>query len=168
LSKNRSRNTKKIRGYSPKASDARRNRQSKIGLILLICAAALVAAFGVYWYTLSPAGKEITTASGLKYIDEVIGKGESPSPGKTVKVHYTGRLENGTKFDSSVDRNQPFEFIIGTGGVIQGWDEGVMSMKVGGKRKLIVPPKLGYGSQDKGVIPPNSTLIFDVELLGVK
>jgi len=104
----------------------------------------------------------------LKYVDEVVGTGESPSPGKTVTVHYTGRLENGTKFDSSVDRGQPFEFIIGVGQVIKGWDEGVMTMKVGGKRKLIVPPDLGYGARRAGPIPPNSTLIFDVELLGVR
>jgi len=109
------------------------------------------------------------TGSGLKYVDEVVGTGESPSPGKFVRVHYTGRLENGTKFDSSVDRGQPFEFPIGVGRVIKGWDEGVMTMKVGGKRKLIIPPDLGYGAFGAGDrIPPNSTLIFDVELLGVR
>ena len=108
------------------------------------------------------------TGSGLKYVDEVVGTGESPSPGRIVRVHYTGRLENGTKFDSSVDRGQPFEFPIGVGAVIKGWDEGVMTMKVGGKRKLIVPPDLGYGADGVGPIPPNSTLIFEVELLGVR
>jgi FKBP-type peptidyl-prolyl cis-trans isomerase len=113
--------------------------------------------------------KTVTTASGLKYIDVVVGKGASPSVGKHVKVHYTGTLENGKKFDSSVDRNQPFSFIIGVGQVIPGWDEGVMSMKVGGKRKLIIPPNLGYGSRGAGgVIPPNATLLFDVELLDVE
>lgn len=116
-------------------------------------------------------GKEknmITTKSGLRYIDENPGNGKSPSSGKTVKVHYTGWLENGTKFDSSVDRGEPFEFVIGVGQVIKGWDEGVLSMKIGGKRKLIIPSNLAYGSQGAGsAIPPNSTLIFDVELLGV-
>jgi peptidylprolyl isomerase len=110
--------------------------------------------------------KTVTTASGLKYVDQVVGKGASPVAGKRVKVHYTGTLENGKKFDSSVDRNQPFEFVIGTGQVIPGWDEGVMTMKVGGKRKLIIPAKLGYGARGAGgVIPPNATLLFDVELL---
>jgi len=115
------------------------------------------------------AAGEITTPSGLKYVDEVIGTGASPSTGKTVRVHYTGTLEDGTKFDSSVDRGQPFEFRIGTGGVIKGWDEGIMTMKVGGKRKLIIPASLGYGiSGSPPKIPPNATLLFDVELLGVR
>jgi len=113
--------------------------------------------------------KTVTTASGLKYIDQVVGKGASPVKGKQVTVHYTGTLENGKKFDSSVDRKEPFVFVIGMGQVIQGWDEGVMSMKVGGKRKLIVPAKLGYGAAGAGgVIPPNATLIFDVQLLDVQ
>ena len=110
-----------------------------------------------------------TTPSGLGYIDIVVGTGGSPKSGDTVTVHYTGFLTNGTKFDSSVDRGQPFSFAIGIGQVIKGWDEGVMSMKVGGKRKLVIPPQLGYGSRGAGaVIPPNSELIFDVELLGIK
>jgi len=114
------------------------------------------------------AGKTVTTASGLKYIDQVVGKGASPVAGKQVKVHYTGTLENGTKFDSSVDRKQPFDFVIGVGQVIPGWDEGVMTMKVGGKRKLIIPAKLGYGTWGAGgVIPPKAKLLFDVELLEV-
>ncbi|MDD2851046.1 MAG: FKBP-type peptidyl-prolyl cis-trans isomerase [Desulfuromonadaceae bacterium] len=114
------------------------------------------------------AGKTVTTPSGLKYTDVVVGKGASPSLGKSVKVHYTGTLENGKKFDSSVDRNEPFSFTIGVGQVIKGWDEGVMTMKIGGKRKLIIPAKLGYGARGAGgVIPPNATLLFDVELLDV-
>ena len=114
-------------------------------------------------------GQEITLDSGLKYIDEVIGEGSSPKKGDNVKVHYTGTLEDGTKFDSSHDRNTPFEFPIGVGRVIKGWDEGVMSMKVGGKRKLIIPSNLAYGERGAGeVIPPNSILLFDVELLEVK
>ncbi|MEL4895919.1 FKBP-type peptidyl-prolyl cis-trans isomerase [Crocosphaera sp. Alani8] len=111
----------------------------------------------------------VTTESGLKYIDIKTGEGESPQKGKTVTVHYTGTLDNGKKFDSSRDRNQPFSFPIGVGRVIKGWDEGVASMKVGGQRILIIPSELGYGSRGAGgVIPPNATLIFDVELLGVK
>jgi peptidylprolyl isomerase len=114
------------------------------------------------------AAKTVTTASGLKYIDVVVGKGASPMAGKQVKVHYTGTLENGKKFDSSVDRKKPFSFLIGVGQVIPGWDEGVMTMKVGGKRKLIIPSRLGYGSRGAGGdIPPNATLLFDVELLDV-
>jgi len=113
--------------------------------------------------------QQITTQSGLKYVDVVIGKGESPKTGQMVTVHYTGTLEDGTKFDSSLDRGQPFTFQIGMGRVIKGWDEGVMTMKVGGKRKLIIPPDLGYGARGAGgVIPPNATLIFEVELLGLK
>ena len=114
------------------------------------------------------AAKTVTTASGLKYTDVKVGSGASPVKGKQVKVHYTGTLENGKKFDSSVDRNEPFSFVIGVGQVIPGWDEGVMGMKVGGKRKLIIPSKLGYGAAGAGsVIPPNATLLFDVELLDV-
>ena len=114
-------------------------------------------------------GNETSTPSGLKYVDEQEGTGASPTAGQTVTVHYTGTLTDGTKFDSSVDRGQPFQFKIGIGQVIKGWDEGVMSMKIGGKRKLIIPPDLGYGANGAGgVIPPNATLLFDVELLGVE
>jgi peptidylprolyl isomerase len=115
------------------------------------------------------APAESVTASGLKYLDIVVGSGASPQRGQSVTVHYTGTLVDGTKFDSSVDRGQPYTFVIGMGGVIRGWDEGIMSMKIGGKRRLIVPPHLGYGARGRGgVIPPNATLIFEVELLGVK
>ncbi|MGB6652243.1 MAG: FKBP-type peptidyl-prolyl cis-trans isomerase [Xanthobacteraceae bacterium] len=114
-----------------------------------------------------------TTASGLGIIDTKVGTGASPKPGQTVVVHYTGWLyengKRGKKFDSSVDRGQPFEFPIGKGQVIAGWAQGVATMKVGGKRTLIIPPNLGYGANGAGgVIPPNATLIFDVELLRIK
>jgi peptidylprolyl isomerase len=111
----------------------------------------------------------VTTPSGLKY--EVITAGDGPTPqkGQTVVVHYTGTLEDGTKFDSSRDRNQPFKFKLGAGQVIKGWDEGLAMMKVGHRRNLILPPELGYGTRGAGgVIPPNATLIFDVELLGIE
>ena len=109
-----------------------------------------------------------TTPSGLKYEDVVVGTGASPRNGQRVTVHYTGTFTNGTKFDSSVDRGQPFSFIIGNGNVIKGWDEGVLTMKVGGKRRLEIPPALGYGARDYGPIPGGSTLLFEVELLGVQ
>ncbi len=110
-----------------------------------------------------------TTPSGLQYVDLVVGTGDSPAAGQTMVVHYTGWLTDGKKFDSSVDRGMPFQFPLGRRAVIAGWDEGVAGMKVGGKRKLIVPPELAY--KDKGfpgLIPPNSTLVFEVELLGIR
>lgn len=111
---------------------------------------------------------EKMTGSGLKYEDLTEGDGEVATSGQRVTVHYTGWLTDGSKFDSSVDRNQPFEFALGRGMVIRGWDEGVAGMKVGGKRKLTIPPQLGYGAQGAGgVIPPNATLVFEVELLAV-
>ncbi len=111
----------------------------------------------------------IQTATGLEYVDLVEGTGARPKPGETVSVHYTGWLKSGQKFDSSVDRGQPFAFPIGKGRVIKGWDEGVATMKVGGKRKLIIPAHLGYGDRGAGnVIPLGATLIFEVELLGVQ
>jgi FKBP-type peptidyl-prolyl cis-trans isomerase len=113
-------------------------------------------------------GPGVTTPSGLKYWDLKEGTGAVAKAGDKVKVHYTGWLTNGRKFDSSVDRGEPFEFRLGAGQVIKGWDEGVAGMKVGGKRQLRIPPELGYGPRGAGgVIPPNATLIFDVELLGV-
>ena len=114
------------------------------------------------------SGPGTTTASGLQYWDLVAGNGAVAVAGKQVSVHYTGWLTDGAKFDSSKERNQPFEFVLGMGRVIKGWDEGVAGMKVGGKRQLRIPPNLGYGAGAVGPIPPNSTLIFDVELLDVK
>ncbi len=109
-----------------------------------------------------------TTESGLMYEDLELGTGALPTPGQAVTVHYIGTLENGEKFDSSRDRNRPFSFTIGVGQVIKGWDEGVATMRVGGRRKLVIPPELGYGARGAGgVIPPNATLIFDVELIRV-
>jgi FKBP-type peptidyl-prolyl cis-trans isomerase len=113
-------------------------------------------------------GKPTSTSSGLQYWDIVVGTGAKAAAGKPVVVHYTGWLTDGKKFDSSVDRGQPFTFPLGAGKVIKGWDEGVGGMKVGGKRQLRIPPELGYGARGAGgVIPPNATLIFDVELLDV-
>jgi FKBP-type peptidyl-prolyl cis-trans isomerase FkpA len=122
---------------------------------------------------MAQVGKTMTTSSGLQITDSKVGTGATPKAGQTCVMHYTGWLyENGAKgkkFDSSVDRGQPFEFPLGQRRVIAGWDEGVASMKVGGKRTLIIPPELGYGARGAGgVIPPNATLIFEVELLDVK
>ncbi|MDP4024575.1 FKBP-type peptidyl-prolyl cis-trans isomerase [Methylobacterium sp. NEAU 140] len=134
----------------------------------LIAGAALIAMTAS-----AQAAETVTLPSGLKYQDEVVGTGPQPKPGQQVTVQYTGWLDEGgkkgKKFDSSRDRNQPFSFPLGAGQVIQGWDLGVATMKQGGKRTLIIPPELGYGARGAGgVIPPNATLIFDVELLGAK
>lgn len=111
---------------------------------------------------------EVTTPSGLKYTDVTVGEGAEAKAGDNVSVHYTGWLTDGQKFDSSKDRNQPFQFSLGAGMVIRGWDEGVQGMKIGGVRKLTIPAELGYGARGAGgVIPPNATLVFEVELLGV-
>ena len=116
----------------------------------------------------TPAAPPVTTPSGLKYVNIMVGTGATPKVGDTVQVHYTGRFTNGKVFDSSVGK-QPFQFVLGRGQVIKGWDEGVGSMKVGGKRKLIIPPDLAYGAAGyPGVIPPNSTLTFVVQLLKIK
>jgi len=120
----------------------------------------------------APAAEEgnvVTTDSGLQYEDLVVGDGQEAKSGDTVSVHYTGWLTDGTKFDSSLDRGEEFEFPLGAGRVIKGWDEGVAGMKIGGKRKLTIPPELGYGDRGAGaLIPPGATLIFEVELFGIK
>jgi FKBP-type peptidyl-prolyl cis-trans isomerase FkpA len=139
----------------------------------LVLAAAAMAASSVSTATIAQTGKTMTTPSGLQITDTKVGTGASPKTGQTCVMHYTGWLyengQKGKKFDSSVDRGEPFEFPIGARRVIAGWDEGVATMKVGGKRTLIIPPSLGYGARGAGgVIPPNATLIFDVELLDVK
>ena len=135
--------------------------------LTLIAGAALIA------MSTAANAEIVTLPSGLKYQDEVVGTGPEPKAGQQVTVQYTGWLaeggKKGKKFDSSRDRNQPFSFPLGAGQVIKGWDEGVATMKTGGKRTLIIPPQLGYGARGAGgVIPPNATLIFDVELLGAK
>jgi len=141
--------------------------------IALVAALTATATLTTSTPAMSETAKTVTTPSGLKIEDAKVGTGPSPARGQICVMHYTGWLyENGVKgkkFDSSVDRNEPFEFPIGMGRVIKGWDEGVASMKVGGKRTLIIPPELGYGARGAGgVIPPNATLMFEVELLGVK
>jgi FKBP-type peptidyl-prolyl cis-trans isomerase len=145
------------------------NRQARIIAIVIVVALAATAIGYLIMRRAGNGGTEITTASGLKYTDLVVGNGATPQRGQTVTVHYTGTLTNGKKFDSSLDRGTPADFRIGVGSVIKGWDEGLMSMKVGGKRRLVIPSALGYGPQGRPPdIPGNSTLIFDVELLGVK
>ena len=141
-------------------------------LYRIVCALMIVLATACSSGQPTPAasgGQEVTTPSGLKYTDEVVGTGKQPQPGQTAVVHYTGWTMDGKKFDSSKDKNQPFQFPLGAGRVIKGWDEGVATMKVGGKRILIVPPELGYGARGfPPVIPPNATLKFEVELLDVR
>ncbi len=144
--------------------------------IKLSCAAlalAIIAAVNPLWRSAAAANQVIEMPNGLKYTDTQTGSGAEATAGHKVSVHYTGWLSNngakGKKFDSSVDRGQPFQFTLGAHQVIAGWDEGVVGMKVGGKRTLTIPPDLGYGARGAGgVIPANATLIFDVELLGVQ
>ena len=152
----------------------RRAQRTKLSIVAAI-ATTIVAVPSVCVPTIAAAqtAGPMTTASGLQIIDNTVGTGASPKPGQICVMHYTGWLyedgKKGKKFDSSVDRTEPFEFPIGQHRVIAGWDEGVATMKVGGKRTLIIPPALGYGARGAGgVIPPNATLMFDVELLGVK
>ena len=149
------------------------SRRTIIRTAVAAVATAVSTPLAVQTASAQTAGKPMTTASGLQIIDSTVGTGASPKSGQTCVMHYTGWLyengQKGKKFDSSVDRNEPFEFPIGQRQVIAGWDEGVASMKVGGKRTLIIPPALGYGARGAGgVIPPNATLMFDVELLAVK
>jgi FKBP-type peptidyl-prolyl cis-trans isomerase len=141
------------------------------GSVLVATVAACNAAPGATSQstTSGATATEVTMPDGLKYTDQQVGTGAVATAGKTAVVHYTGWLMDGTKFDSSLDRNQPFSFPLGAGQVIKGWDEGVAGMKVGGKRTLIVPPALGYGARGAGnVIPPNATLKFEVQLLDVR
>jgi peptidylprolyl isomerase len=140
---------------------------------IIIALAGVFATSALTPATAQQTGTTVTTPSGLKIIDTKVGTGDTPKTGQICVMHYTGWLykdgAKGAKFDSSVDRGEPFEFNIGAGEVIGGWDEGVASMKVGGKRTLIIPPELGYGARGAGgLIPPNATLMFDVELLAVK
>ena len=145
-----------------------------IGVGILLGAAVVAVLVAACSQSQAPSGggdggSEVTTPSGLKYTDEKVGTGAEAKAGQTAVVHYTGWLTDGKKFDSSKDRNQPFSFPLGGGRVIKGWDEGVQGMKVGGVRRLTIPPALGYGASGAGgVIPPNATLVFEVELLDVK
>jgi FKBP-type peptidyl-prolyl cis-trans isomerase len=143
-------------------------------LKVLVAAGIILAAVALVYFTTPPCEGQgqseninYTTASGLKIGEMKVGDGQEAKTGDTVAVHYTGTLKNGTKFDSSLDRGEPFPFKLGAHKVIAGWDEGVVGMKVGGKRKLIIPPDLAYGSQGQGKIPPNSELTFEIELLSI-
>ncbi len=145
---------------------------ASLAVIGLIVGAMIVMRGGSSTASPSPSPTVSTDAkassTGLVSTDETVGTGDVAEAGKTVSVNYVGTLSDGTKFDSSYDRNQPFEFQLGAGQVIKGWDQGVVGMKVGGKRKLVIPPDLGYGDQANGKIPANSTLTFEIELLAVK
>ena len=148
-------------------------RSALLALSVMLAGATLLTPGATTPAAAQTPGSTMTTPSGLKIQDSKVGTGASPTTGQTCVMHYTGWLyqngAKGKKFDSSVDRGEPFEFQIGRGMVIKGWDEGVASMHVGGKRTLIIPPELGYGARGAGgVIPPNATLIFEVELLGLK
>ena len=175
MPQSRKRQTGRRRGRShglySQPSSQRRGPRSGTRIISLALVGALALA-GAYLLLSGGGGgrsEEVTTASGLRYVDLVEGTGPTPQVGQRVSVHYTGTLESGVKFDSSHDSNQPYEFALGRGTVIKGWDEGIATMKVGGKRKLIIPAKLGYGPEGRPPkIPGNATLIFEIELLGIK
>lgn len=162
---------KRPKGYYPAAKShppSGRNRQARIVAIVVVLALAAAAVTYLIANRKGSSSNEVTTASGLKYADITEGTGTVAQNGQTLTVHYTGTLQNGYKFDSSVDKGKPYQFRLGTSAVIKGWDEGLLGMKVGGKRKLIIPPSLGYGARGSSNIPPNATLLFDVELLDAK
>jgi hypothetical protein len=162
----------KVPGASNSGAQSMTRDQWNVKTLAIILVAGLVLFVAGYWFfnRSSGGGKEVTTTSGLKYTEVVEGTGPTPKRGQTVSVLYTGSLQNGTVFDSSAKHGgKPLDFALGTGPVIQGWHEGIATMKVGGKRQLTIPPKLGYGAAGRGEdIPPNATLLFDVELVGVK
>ena len=167
---------KRPRGQYPavnatSSSSGRGSSNTTQTVAIIVVLLLVVSVVGYVYLSRRSKGVEVTTPSGLKYTDLVVGTGASPQIGQTVSVLYTGTLEkNGKKFESSYDRvpPAPSDFVIGVGKVIKGWDEGLMTMKVGGKRRLIVPPKLGYDTAGTPKIPANSTLIFDIELVGIK
>lgn len=152
-------------------SQARHAKQKRTRVVAAVIIAVLLAGAAAYLFVpglRGRAGAEVTTPSGLKYTDLVVGTGATPRAGQTAVVHYTGTLTDGTKFDSSRDKGEPYSFAFRQTPMIKGWDEGLSTMKVGGRRKLVVPPALGYGPAGRPGIPPNSTLVFDLELLDVK
>lgn len=163
---------KRPKGVYPAASSGApsgKNRNMRIVAIVVVVVLALSAVGYILAKRGGGTGSEVTTASGLKYVDIIEGTGPTPQPGQLVSVDYTGTLENGTKFDSSFDKGKPMDFRFGVQPMIKGWDEGLKTMKVGGKRKLIIPANLGYGPTGRPPnIPGNSTLIFEIELLGAK
>ncbi len=174
MPKSRKRKVKRGSSSSRTTRSSKKNSNQLTRAVVYVIIAAIAVAAVLFIVlrrgssTPSPGG-EVTTSSGLRYVDEVVGTGDSPKQGQNVSVHYSGTLENGTKFDSSFDTGKPITFPIGTRAVIQGWDEGLMTMKVGGKRRLIIPSNLGYGPTGRPPkIPPNATLIFEVELVGVQ
>ncbi|MET0625476.1 MAG: FKBP-type peptidyl-prolyl cis-trans isomerase [Pyrinomonadaceae bacterium] len=175
MPQSRKRHTAK-RTHAPRTASQQQRQQAREGadkrkrIIAAVVILALVAAGAAYMFApgAGRGGAAVTTPSGLKYTDVVVGDGPSPRPGQTAVVHYTGTLVTGEKFDSSRDRGQPYSFVFGQTPMIKGWDEGISTMKAGGRRRLEVPPALGYGPVPRPQIPANSTLLFDVELLEVK